>query len=827
MSLAKALTLEMSFKPFKENSQEYIEQVCINLFEQWKPLAKNFKEVYVLFWTGDGTEILDYSGDYNDEIEWAKYIGRANENDTDWDKEGDPERIGPHAKRYLYMDNPPIFRYSDLQNINDTVKRVGKRILNKPIKVGAIFDPGPEFSVSDFKYKRHPEVCTSESMGKGSFLVSYESLNADSYKYKAYPNGIPQGTPFATFFGKQVQAFLTDIHFDYIWFSNGFGFGAENWSTVGALFDGKKFCDKEDKIDSIKSKTHEFWELFRLECPDFTVHTRGTNLSVGIDFATDGVALGDIYDGDFNLIPPPNSPWAALDKNFGLELAGYMSRIAELPNDSDYMYRYYLHDPWWLNSPWFDRYEGEPHDIYLPLGVSRLDKNLKIETPNYVNLLTVDTSFGELPDEAAAFMINHMNKALNQLPDKASPIVWVYPFREYQKKYKGSYRLEKSFFEDWFMISAINYGFPVNTVVSSQTFTEANYDELDNLLGSVMVVPVPEENHFFENRLISFVERGGNVILYGSLTHASERLKSVLGIKLTDSIEGMFVIENKKNSEFTKESVVNTLYHDSLISDGGIDTIYINPNDGGLYSVVKQAYETRVTSVVRKRDKGKIAWVRGTNSSKFKKGTNLLVPHDENIYFRSESHLRHILDEFGYHISFEKRVETSADPVIGIHRHNNAFIFSGYLRDTTVEVCMKFDYGVPILIGHETYISDYKGYYNFPRSFSRECRVFVNQKNGRVSMTEYGPVSTVMKRRILLEGLDEARVTIYPEQGKIEKLEVLLNSVKPNIVGEPLVYEKICTKDGDAILVKNVTGHLMISMEFDDVNYLERKKQDD
>ncbi len=819
--LKKAVTLEMSFKPFKLNSKEYIEKVCIKLFEQWKPLTVNYEEVYILFWTGDGTEILDYSGDLSDEIEWAKYIGRANENETDWDKIGDPDRIGPHARRYEYIKNPPVFTYKDLKYINDTIKKIGTDMLNKPIKVGAIFDPGPEFAVSDFKYERHPEVCTSESMGAGSFLVSYEVLNEDNFKYKSYPNGIPQDTPFATFLGKQSQEFLTDINFDYIWLSNGFGFGAENWSTIGPLFDGTKFVDTADGVDAIKDKTHEFWELFRKECPDFQIQTRGTNLSVGIDFATDGVAIGDIYNGNYNILPPPNSPWAALDKNFGLELAGYMSRIAELPNDRDFMFRYYLHDPWWINSPWFDRYEGEPHDIYLPLGVSRLDNKLDIETPNYVNLLTVDTSLGELPDDAATFAINHLNKAMDQLPDKASPIVWVYPFDEYQSKNNGNYRLSKAFFEDWYIVSAINYGMPINTVVSTNTFSNLSQRKLEKLKGSILIVPVPEINDKFESTLIDYINDGGEVILYGSLTYASENIKNMIDIKIVDSLEGVFAVSREANNTFNKESKSNTLYHNSLISDGGINTVLDNTSNTIKLTEVFQGEESRVTTVFKKKGKGKVGWLRGANSSKFKKGSNLLVPHDDNIYIRSELQLRQMLDNFGLHISFDRKDDISHLPVMGIHRFNNAFIVSGYLRDTTVGINMLFSEGVPVLIGHEVFIEDYVGTYNFPRSFSRECRVFVKQKSGRVSMSEYGPVSMTMKRRILLEGLKNADVIIYPEEGKSDKLEVLLNSQKPNIIGDKVDYEIIDTKYGKAVSVKNISGHLMISMEFDEVNYLE------
>ena len=78
-------------------------------------------------------------------------------------------------------------------------------------------------------------------MGEKSFVCCYTKLHADSVHYAGFPDGIPEGMPFGTFFGRQCQHFLTDMGFDYLWLSNGFGFGMETWSTTGAVFDGKDF----------------------------------------------------------------------------------------------------------------------------------------------------------------------------------------------------------------------------------------------------------------------------------------------------------------------------------------------------------------------------------------------------------------------------------------------------------------------------------------------------------------------------------------------------------------------------------------------------------
>ncbi len=56
------ITLEMSVKPFKQTDGTYIEQICKNVFQQWRPLVKHAQNVSVLLWTSDGSEILDYDG---------------------------------------------------------------------------------------------------------------------------------------------------------------------------------------------------------------------------------------------------------------------------------------------------------------------------------------------------------------------------------------------------------------------------------------------------------------------------------------------------------------------------------------------------------------------------------------------------------------------------------------------------------------------------------------------------------------------------------------------------------------------------------------------
>jgi len=798
----KNITLEMSLKPFKKVDDEYIAEVCKKIFEQWKPLVKNADVVSVMFWTADGSEILEYKGDMEEEIEWCRYIGGANPRQG-WDKTSDPEGLGLHVRNYLYIENPPVITYGVLKKIISTVKKVGKEILgDKIIRVGETFDPGPEFAKSDFKYNRHNEVCIGESMGVGSMVCCYGTLNADSVSYAGFKDGIPESTPFGTFLGRQSQIFLTDMGFDYLWLSNGFGFGTETWGTTGAIFDGEKF--NVDKFDQVRNNILDFWRLFRKECPNIPLQTRGTNFSTGIDLATDGVPLKDIYDGGFNILPPPNSPWASIDCDFGLEIMGNMSRIAELPND-EYLFRYYIHDPWWVNSPWYDRYEGQPHDIYLPMATARIDGNGVMKKPTHFNVLTVDNSYGDLPDSCVNEPLPHILKALKDAPDSPSPVVWVYPFNEYHAN-KDEKTINEMFFGDWFIRGAINNSFPISSVVSNDNFIKS-YNKNNSLYdASVLVSTVPIKGSEYETRLFEFITNGGKVMFYGSVDRASDEFLNLINVSLIEPISGECKLElGMELDEFKEYGYADKINHRDLLCAGGINTILKDEN------IIVKALAFANDRVVGTYGEN-FAWLRGTSSNIYKKGQTLLMPDNANEYFNGEILMRHALAKIGYFIAFDKENPCIKNPVVMINRSDNAFMFSTYSPNTTVMTKFKFPLGAPILLGYETKLKDGFSTYNFPRAEHKECRVFVEQQAGIISCREIAPVSYQIRRRIELKGLQNATVRIFSEKYCEGNIEILSNADYPYIVGQDFEGEWKNDKNGLYYEVRNITGNLLLGM---------------
>ncbi|MGN1093932.1 MAG: hypothetical protein ACI4SC_03030, partial [Candidatus Neoclostridium sp.] len=564
---------------------------------------------------------------------------------------------------------------------------------------------GPEFAVSDFKYRRHTEISTGQKLNLFSFggIDSTAMLNGDDRKYAAFPNGIPDKTPFGTFLGKQCNAFLSDMGFDYLWLSNGVGFSCDPWDEHGKVFDGKKFYP--EKLAVVREKVFEFWKLFRKACPDFPVETRGTNNSAGIDYASDGVPLYDIYNAGLNVTPPPNSPWAALNDDFGLELMGHMTRICSLPGDK-FLMRYYVHDPWWANTPWYDRYNGQPHDIYLPMAISRIDGDGNVKSAELFNILSIDNSFGDMPDCCVNEPLPHVLKAEKDAPDAVAPFVWVYPVREYTTA-SSEDMLAEMYYGDKFIRDAINCGFPLNCVVSTDNFI--GHDP-EIYKGSVLLSPVQPDEKAAE-ALHRYALGGGKVIYYSF----GERLAAV---------------------------------------------------DASVAEVAE-----------------------------IEKGADAL--------FAAAA-------RFGYEVGVKTAHENAKLPTMTVHRSNNAFFFSVYNRDTTTEVSFKFPLGAPVLDCGEAEVRGKRSTYRFSRFEHRECRVFVDQPEGVISVREYPPVSGMHRRKIRVEGLKNASVCLFPETGSIGKCDVLSwDSGKP-LEGWALVKDEY----GAYYKKENVSGDLYFCMRY-------------
>ncbi|MGD0772892.1 MAG: hypothetical protein ABSC05_08725 [Candidatus Solibacter sp.] len=796
-SAFRRVTLEMSLKPFRRVDSAGIRSVCEHVFRQWAPLLARADGCAVMLWTADGSEILNYRGRMSDEIEWARYIGIVNP--TRVPPKADPSNISIHQQARFYMENPPRITYGTLREIVQTFQSVGRSMTGKPVAVGATFDPGPEFARSPFKYEKHPEIL------KGNWVDCSATLNGDTEPYAGFPRGIPSGTPFGTFFGRQVQRFLTDLGFEYIWFSNGFGFSATAWSVKGPLFDGETF--HPEKAGEIREKILAFWKTFRAACPAFPVECRGSNLSTGADLSASASPVRDIYDGGFHMVAPPNSPWAAIDGDFGLEISGYLSHIAHLPPGDVFPFRFYTHDPWWMNSPWFDRYGREPHDIYMPLALARLNAQGKVTPPSFLEFLTIDNSFGELPDQCPNEVTPHILSAMDHFSDAAGLLTWVYPFQEFHEKVFGNApRPAEVFFSDWFIRNAVNAGLPLNTVVSTTNFLASQNTNPSVYRDTVLLTPVPDPGSPLESALLQHLDSGGDVFLYGPATHAGPKLLGLLNLNIASPLTGELELRSLLAGDTVRHGrPASRMLHRDAPSGGGIDTAAAQPAAAGIEicATVSDGSNERVFALMRRVGSGRLAWVRGSFSSRIT-GAALPLPDDPNTLFQAEYLMRYMLARFGYELHVEKPTLETRNPLMLVARSNNGFFFSGYCPSTAALLHLHFPHGAPILLGYETWLENGRAGYSMPRAWHRECRCFVEQKEeSEISCVEGTAEEIGIRRRFLLKGLKRATVHFYPE-------------VRP--AGAPTRMENnnrritySAEESGRRLVASDLTGNLLIS----------------
>ncbi|MGO8789608.1 MAG: hypothetical protein ACLQVL_19795 [Terriglobia bacterium] len=799
-SVFRRVTLEMSLKPFYRTDQRTVRSVATHVFQQWAALLRRVDACAVMLWTADGSEILEYRGNLKDEIEWGRYIGRANPEKAP--PKADPSEIDIHQQARLYMANPPRITYGTLQQIVETLKSVGRTMTGKPVTVGATFDPGPEFARSPFKYERHTEILAEPDR---VWVDCSATLTPDDKAYAGFPNGIPHGTRFGTFLGRQAQRFLSDLGFDYIWFSNGFGFSATSWSVKGPLFDGQAF--HPEKAAEIRIRVLEFWKSFRQECPAYPVECRGSNLSTGADLSASASPLRDIYDGGFNMVAPPNSPWAAIDGDFGLEVSGYLSHLAHLPEGDVFPFRFYTHDPWWLNSPWFDRYGREPHDIYLPLALARLDRKGKVTPPSFLEFLTIDNSYGELPDACPNEVTPHILRAMDQYSDEPGLLTWVYPFHEFHEAVFGaSPHPGEPFFSDWFMRNAVNAGLPVNTVVSTDNFISSREATSDLYRDTILVTPVPVAASPLEAALIADVRRGQRILFYGSVDRASQTLLELLNLKLSSPLSGELEVHSSLVFDVVRHGKLPTrLLHRDVLSDGGINTVLLQAGirDMDVCATVSSGSAERVFGLTRAVGSGRLAWVRGSLSSSI---TDEALPQrdDPNQLFPAELLMRLMLAKFGYEFRVERPTLETRMPLVLVSRSNNGFFFSGYSPSTTATLRLRFPQGAPILNGYETWLEDGRSVYTMPRAWRRECRCFVDQNaEGEISCVESTAEEVGVRRRMLLGALKSATVRFYPEI-RPSGLPVRMENNEKRIT-----YSQ--ESGGRCLIVRDITGKLLMS----------------
>ncbi len=168
----------------------------------------------------------------------------------------------------------------------------------------------------------------------------------------------------------------------------------------------------------------------------------------------------------------------------------------------------------------------------------------------------------------------------------------------------------------------------------------------------------------------------------------------------------------------------------------------------------------------------------------------------------------------GWHFSFHTTTATGRHPVLTLHRHSNAWLFSGYVPDTTAEINLRTPFGAPLFLGSETRLRDGHATYRLPRAWRHECRVFVDgQHDGVASCIERHPAQIGVTRRILVSGLCEATLRFSPPAGiAANQITAWHNMPWPHITGDTVALREHRTPHGLMLETSQpVTGEIRFS----------------
>lgn len=812
------VTLETSLKPFDAFDDASLRTGVEEMFTQWSTLLATAGECSLLLWISDGSEILDWAGDLAAPVVWADTIGFNNVDADPYGEHKEPERVAVR-----YRDDPPALDYDRIRSLVRIIRETGES-RGIPTRVGATFDPGPEFAASAFKFRRHPEILArGADVGIGPIIEMvrhFSVLDADDHRYAAYPDGIPTGTRFGEFLGRQADDYLAAMGFDYLWLSNGFGFSGYAWSELGESFDGASF--HTNRTAGLRARALEFWDDLRREL-SVPIEVRGTNQSAGIDIGADSVPALEIYERGHIAGPPPNSPWGPLNEDFGIEIGGYLSRIAMLPTGSEgYRFRFYANDPWFWQQPWWDFYHRETFDIHLPLSAARVTGDGTIQPPREVNILSIDTAHGVLDERCAREVGSAIAIDLETRPDAAGPLVWVYPFREYHEAMAADPEtIARPYAEDWYLSAAIAAGLPLNTVVSTDELAGA---QASGALGSsILIVPAGALAAHVITALRAHRDAGGHVVVYGSLRGVSDEALGLIGLGLiglgpgTDASDGAAVIEGDLAlvTDLVGDRLPGgrrrMLHHNALLSDGPIGVVH--PVDGTrmLASVRTSAgAEAPYATAYGGGDLGSpgtAIWVRGSAPFDYSEPDERGVRHrilvDRARFDDAAALLRDAVATLGVSVSHELRSADGARAVLGIRRHAGGLWLSGYVPDTTTRLRLSFADGAPLLNHTEAWHEQGATVYQLPKSVHAECRVFVTQQaEGMLRCREIAPFPADRTRGLRVEGLTDARVvlTLPPATAAGARVET---PTSPDAV--------IAHEGSDRIVVTGVSGVLSVA----------------
>lgn len=212
--------------------RDNMESSVNELWERYYPLfegVEGWKGVILnVGWLMD--YVIEWQGDMNQQIMLPKNMKKSGTFSEKGLLTGNSEERIAASKERFTMDRADVtityqpWKYGDLKKLAGLLRKIAiQKYHIQDFKVGSLvigWDKIYSGELSNFT-KIHSNVFLDGIFAEG--VVNLEAiLEADPGKFRSYADGIPEGTPFTVFFGKQWGSFSKEIGLDAILFRDSF-----------------------------------------------------------------------------------------------------------------------------------------------------------------------------------------------------------------------------------------------------------------------------------------------------------------------------------------------------------------------------------------------------------------------------------------------------------------------------------------------------------------------------------------------------------------------------------------------------------------------------
>ncbi|MBR4221162.1 MAG: hypothetical protein IKR81_08415, partial [Victivallales bacterium] len=337
---------------------------------------------------------------------------------------------------------------------------------------------------------------------------------------------------------------------------------------------------------------------------------------------------------------------------------------------------------------------------------------------------------------------------------------------------------------------------PLNTVISTEEFRR----NPAAVQGHFLVVPASTWTPQNEPALNAFLSQGGKMMLYGSTAHLPTEVLQRLGLRNDEPLAGKVTVKAEGMEAASQDAYVHAIY-----------------NEGGVCAVVADNGQSMILAEAIQNDARRVLVAVAGNLA-FVEAVLPMPEHDDlssynltlaapGTVFPTAALPMLALQQFGWHFDSKGTMP----PRTTISRHDNAFIFTVFSRDTSVDLEVSTPLGMPLLTGQETSLRDGRAVWRPGRCFRHECRAFVNMENGVVGVRRIRAAYPEYTDRRLITGLRDATVHFFPPSGStVEFLhqEPQCGDFLHGDILEPAWHD---SPEGRYAAFEHITGKLLVS----------------